>query len=96
MLWKAVDDYVRGIIRDSRRKKYKIQTLSCEEEDKTNVPTQFKSAITEVTILTYECVSDDFFNVKSLSVTLQDIIPEYSLLRQTSKSLGGDSREIET
>lgn len=48
MLWKAVDDYVRGIIRDSRRKKYKIQTLGCEEESKADVSTQFKSAITEV------------------------------------------------
>ena len=48
MLWKAVDDYVHGIIRDSRRKKYKIKTLSCEEEGKADVSTQFKSAITEV------------------------------------------------
>ncbi|CAH3029170.1 unnamed protein product [Porites evermanni] len=47
MLWKAVDDYVHGIIRDSRRKKYKIQTLSCEEEGKDDVSTQFKSVITE-------------------------------------------------
>lgn len=50
MLWKAVDDYVHGIIRDSRRKKYKIQTLGCEEESKADVSTQFKSAITEVTL----------------------------------------------
>lgn len=75
MLWEAVDDYVHGIIRDSRRKKYKIQTLGCEEESKADVSTQFKSAITEV-ILT-KCVRlRRFFNVKSLSVTLKDIIPE--------------------
>ena len=75
MLWKAVDDYVHGIIRDSRRKKYKIQTLGCEEEGKADVSTQFKSAITEVILSS--CVRlRRFFNVKSLSVKLKNIIPD--------------------